>query len=150
MPFPTQDIATATTKSQQLWMPALILPKNEPLTVSPAWMEGLRTVHSLLDYLLLTASEDGEPLPSVPYPLMTSPGLNSSNPIVTQMAPVKSYQAQNKTISHEPGERTGEDEWVWQGREGGKRQCEETVKQQQKRNSRPLVIFNHSSNQSDS
>lgn len=30
MPFPMQDIATATAKSQQLWMPALILPKNEP------------------------------------------------------------------------------------------------------------------------
>lgn len=93
-------------------------------------------------------------------PTVTSPGLNSSNPIVTQMAPVESCQSQNKTLSHEPGEGTGRDEWVCQGREGGERPCEGKrnpntlctyfrLPNDKKRNSRPLVIFNHSSNQSD-
>lgn len=40
----------------------------------------------------------------VAYPLMMSLGLTGSNPLVTQMAPVKPCQSQNKTISHEPGE----------------------------------------------
>lgn len=80
-----------------------------PPTVSPA--SGDRPYHSRLDYLLLTDSGDGEPL-------MTSPGLNSSNPTATQIAPVKSYHHKTKSLVMSLG--TGDGEWACQGREGGR------------------------------
>lgn len=51
--------------------------------------------------------EEGKPLPSVKYPLDTSPGSDSSNPTVRQMAMTKLNEPHNQAKSQESQKGTG-------------------------------------------